>query len=158
MLEQRKLRWKWSPTGRRDCPWGNQWGDVEESIRMQISTPKLNSPNRFVVISEWQTFPAWLITACRLKSDYHLGLSTETVDLWCSVVKWWFDFFWSAGIGSNRCCGRIGKPLWGWGLPLKQPIALANEKEQTSATYWFCVRKNQSLENCRGASPLLQAA
>ena len=23
---------------------------------MQISTPKLNSPNRFVVISEWQTF------------------------------------------------------------------------------------------------------
>ena len=42
--------------------------------------------------------------------------------------------------------------------PLETTIALVNEKEQTSANYWFCVRKNQSLENCRGASPLLQAA
>ena len=112
MLEQMKSRWKGSPTEGRDCPWENQWSDVEESIRMQISTPMLNSPIWFVVIGEWQTFPAWLISACRLESDYHLGLPNVTVDLWRWVVKWCFDFFWSAGIVSNKRWERIGKPLW----------------------------------------------
>jgi hypothetical protein len=37
-------------------------------------------------------------------------------------------------------------------------VTPAHEKEQTSATHWFCIRKNQILENCRGAYPLLQAA
>jgi hypothetical protein len=44
--------------------------------------------------------------------------------------------------------GRGREVLEAEDFPLRDLIALAHE---TSATPWFCVSKNQLLENCRGS-------